>query len=290
MSAQVASNIQDTEHQWEEFLKKKYGPYKTSTETKHFQEPIIAELADAKMEAFLLENHEKQTFEHVQTMKEKYGKLDKAYMGIWDMLLELDKIQLSKKDPQVPQKVHGFQMAEAMRREGQPRWLILTGLIHDLGKYMYLLGEKPWTVVGETFPVGCKFSNRVAYPRFFENNPDTKNKVYSTKLGIYEPHCGLSNVNFSFGHDEYFYMVCKELGLPQEMLYIIRFHSFYSCLLEGDYTFLLTEHDIEMMKWVKVFLQYDLYSRGEKIPVDINELKPYYDGLIAEYFPEKIRW
>ncbi|KAI9492355.1 inositol oxygenase [Zychaea mexicana] len=287
--ATLTTAIEDTE-KWEEFLKQRYGPYKSSKETKHFYEDIKAEKTHPSVEDFLKENHERQTYDYVQTMKRDYGKLDKAYMGIWDMLMLLDNIQLDSNTVQLQQKVHAFQMAESMRREGLPRWLIMTALIHDLGKYLYLLGERQWTVVGETFPVGCQFSSRIAYPHFFENNPDTKNETYnSSKYGIYEPHCGLTKVDFSFGHDEYMYMVCKDY-LPAESLYIIRYHSFYSCLLEGDYTYLLNEQDIEMMKWVKIFLQYDLFSFSEPIPQDLNEIKPFYEELLAEYFPEKIRW
>ena len=83
-------------------------------------------------------------------------------------------------------------------------------------------------------------------------------------------------------------MVCKDY-LPTEALYIIRHHSFYSCHTEGSYDWLLNEHDVEMMKWVKTFNQYDLYSKAEKEP-NPEELKPYYQELIAEFFPEKIRW
>ncbi|KAI9249747.1 inositol oxygenase [Phascolomyces articulosus] len=287
----LSSAVYDTK-QWEDFLKTRYGPYKSSKETKHFYEDIKAEKTHPTVVAFLQENHEKQTYDYVQGMKEKYGKLDQGEFSIWEMLMRLDEIKVNSRggDVQLQQKEHAFQMAESMRREGQPRWLIMTALIHDLGKYLYLLGEKQWTVVGEIFPVGCQFSKEIAYPHFFDNNPDSKNEKFNTKLGIYKPHCGLENVSFSFGHDEYMYMVCKNLGLPKETLYILRYHSFYSCLLEGDYTYLLNDNDIEMMKWVKVFLQYDLFSFTEPLPVNLDELKPFYDELIAEYFPEKIRW
>lgn len=51
-------------------------------------------------------------------------------------------------------------------------WLQLTGLVHDLGKLLALWGEPQWAVVGDTFPVGCKFSDQCVFPEFFEGNPD----------------------------------------------------------------------------------------------------------------------
>lgn len=84
------------------------------------------------------------------------------------------------------------------------------------------------------------------------------------------------------------YMVCKDY-LPPEALYILRYHSFYSCHTEGEYVHLLNDKDVEMMKWVKTFNQYDLYSKAEDVP-DPEKLKEYYQELIAEYFPGKIKW
>lgn len=57
--------------------------------------------------------------------------------------------------------------------------------------------------------VGCQFSDKNIYPETFAGNPDSQDSVYSTKFGIYEPHCGLDNVMLSWGHDEvhHFYVV-----------------------------------------------------------------------------------
>ncbi|KAI9490484.1 inositol oxygenase [Zychaea mexicana] len=274
---------------WEEYLITKYGSNKSSKETAAFRNYETALEAQPTVSAFYKENHEKQTVAHVLAMKEKYRKLDKAYLGIWEVLEILNGlVDESDPDIELPQTVHALQSAEAARRDGQPRWMILVALIHDLGKYMFFEGEAQWTVVGDTFPVGCQYSNKIVHPEYFVKNPDYDHPVYSTKHGIYEPNCGLDKVHLSFGHDEYMAMVCKDY-LPPQALYIIRNHSFYSCHTEGSYSWLLSETDTEMMKWVKIFNQYDLYSKAEKEP-DVEELKPFYQELIAEYFPEKIRW
>lgn len=96
-----------------------------------------------------------------------------------------------------------MQTAEAIRRDGKPEWMQVTGLVHDLGKLLFFFGSQgQWDVVGDTFVVGCRFSDKVIYPETFENNPDSKDPVYSTEYGVYKPHCGLVNVMLSWGHDE----------------------------------------------------------------------------------------
>ena len=55
---------------------------------------------------------------------------------------------------------------------GYPRWMVLTGFIHDLGKCLCLYGEPQWGVVGDTFPVGCAWSKDIVFHEYFANNPD----------------------------------------------------------------------------------------------------------------------
>ncbi|KAI9320083.1 inositol oxygenase [Dichotomocladium elegans] len=273
---------------WEEYIHAKYATTQggLSATKKVFRDYAQAE---ATVTAFYKENHEKQTLAHVLAMKKKYGGLDKAYLGVWEALEILNGlVDESDPDTAMPQIVHALQSAEAARRDHQPRWMILTALIHDLGKYLFFLGEPQWTVVGDTFPVGCRFAHEIVHHDFFESNPDSNHPVYSTPHGIYTPHCGLENVHLSFGHDEYLAMVCKDY-LPPEAIYIIRHHSFYSCHTDGAYRWLMNDHDHTMMRWVNEFNKYDLYSKAEAPPC-VEILKPYYQELIAEYFPEKIHW
>ena len=44
--------------------------------------------------------------------------------------------------------------------------------------------------------------------------------------------------------------------------------------------------DEEMLAAVKAFNPYDLYSKSDDIP-KVEELKPYYEDLINEYFPPR---
>jgi inositol oxygenase len=44
-----------------------------------------------------------------------------------------------------------------------------------------------------------------------------------------------------------------------------------------------------LFRWVREFNPYDLYSKSRERP-DAGELKPFYEELIAEYFPVQINW
>lgn len=234
-------------------------------------------------------NHQNQTLDFVRAKKAEYGKLNRKQMGVWEAIEWLNTlVDDSDPDLALPQTIHALQTAEAIRQDGHPRWFILAGLIHDMGKMLCFFDEPQWAVVGDTFPVGCAFSDKIVYHELFAANPDTQHPIYSTPNGIYEPGCGLDNVHISWGHDEYLYQVVKDY-LPQEALWMIRYHSCYPIHREGAYKHLLSEGDQELLKWVRAFNPYDLYSKCEILPNE-QELRPYYEDLIAEFFPAKINW
>jgi inositol oxygenase len=210
-------------------------------------------------------------------------------MGIWQAMEFLNTlVDDSDPDTELTQIEHLMQTAEAIRADGHPRWFIVTGLIHDLGKILCLWGEPQWAVVGDTFPVGCRHSEKIVFHEFFRDNPDSAVSDYQTECGIYEPGCGLDKVHLSWGHDEYLYHVVKD-HLPDEGLAMIRYHSFYPAHREGEYTHLMNDRDQQQMEWVRKFNPYDLYSKGHE-PPDVETLKPFYLDLIAEFFPESIAW
>jgi inositol oxygenase len=234
-------------------------------------------------------NHRFQTFDFVQQKRSQYLSRQKARMGIWEAMEYLNQL-VDDSDPDIdlPQIEHLLQTAEAIRREGQPRWFILTGLIHDLGKILCLWGEPQWAVVGDTFPVGCKFSDQIVFFEAFADNPDMLIAEYQTDLGIYQEHCGLDQLYLSWGHDEYLYHVVKDY-LPAPALSMIRYHSCYPVHRHGAYQHLMNHQDHEMVKWVNEFNRFDLYTkRNERM--DVAVLRPYYQSLIEEFFPGKLAW
>jgi inositol oxygenase len=234
-------------------------------------------------------NHSYQTLDFVLDKKREYLSLAKRQMGIWQAMEYLNTlVDDSDPDTDLSQIQHLLQTAEQIRHDGHPRWFILAGLIHDLGKILCLFGEPQWAVVGDTFPVGCAYSDKIVYHEFFAANPDSKRPELQTQLGIYEEGCGLDNVHLSWGHDEYLYQVVKDY-LPAEALAMIRYHSFYPAHRENAYGYLMNDRDRELFAWVRAFNPYDLYSKADQ-PPNVADLRPYYEELIAEYFPSTLNW
>ena len=179
-------------------------------------------------------------------------------------------------------------------------WFPLIGFIHDLGKVLVCkkFGKLPqWSVVGDTFPVGCRFTSKNIFynKKFHRKNPDYEKY---NKLGIYKENCGFNNVHMSYGHDEYLASVLEinKTSLPEEAIYIIRYHSFYAwhtpknSYIRG-YTYLADEHDWYMLPLLKVFQKADLYSKIDESPIDLKELKEIFDPVITKYIgTDKLIW
>jgi inositol oxygenase len=261
-----------------------YDPEKKQAEFRNYE-------ADARptVREFYRLNHLNQTYEFAKAKRREYLGLNRMQMGIWEAAEYLNKlVDDSDPDTDMSQLEHLLQTAEQLRRDGQPRWMILTGFVHDLGKILCLWGEPQWAVVGDTFPTGCAYSDKIVFPRFFEANPDFRDPRFTTRNGVYEEGCGLDAVNLSWGHDEYIYNVCKDY-LPIEGLYMLRYHSFYPWHKEGQYDHLCNDQDRRLLKAVNDFNPYDLYTKSHTKP-DAKALRPFYEELIREYFPEKVRW
>jgi inositol oxygenase len=269
---------------WGEFVAGRYREGKTEAEFRVYDAAVQPGVAE-----FYRLNHQFQTLEFVLAKEKEYFALNKGKKSIWEAAEYLNTlVDESDPDTDLTQIEHLMQTSETIRKDGHPRWMQLTGFVHDLGKVLCLYGEPQWAVVGDTFPVGCAYSEKVVFPEYFKANPDSNSPQLQTECGIYEPHCGLKNVHLSWGHDAYIGHVARNY-LPEEALYMLRYHSFYAWHQQGAYEHLLSDYDKAMLPWVKKFNPYDLYSKGAAKP-DVRELKPYYEGLIAEFFPAEIDW
>lgn len=98
-----------------------------------------------------------QTLDYVHRMHKKYLNFDKP-MPLWEAMEHLNNlIDVSDPDLDLPNVQHLIQSAEAIRKDGRPDWMQLTGLIHDLGKVMFLWGSdedgtsqaEQWGMVGD---------------------------------------------------------------------------------------------------------------------------------------------
>ena len=290
-SADSANNPLQSLEQWDDFLKERYPEGEelvSAGKDRDAYRNYDAPERDTVREFYRL-NHRFQTLDFVLRKKQEWLTFDKQRMTPWEALEYLNTL-VDDSDPDISlsQIDHIFQTAEAIRADGHPDWFVLTGLMHDVGKILCLFGEPQWAVVGDTFPVGCGFSDKIVYPEFFDDNPDAHNPEYQAPLGIYREGCGLDSVHLSWSHDEYLYQMLKEY-LPVPALYMIRYHSFYPAHKEGEYQFLMNEEDRKMMRWVQLFNPYDLYSKCPA-PPDVSALKPYYEDLMSKYLPPTIKF
>lgn len=268
---------------WEDAVLERYptpdSTAKSKEEYRNYADPV----RDTVREFYRL-NHTYQTYSFVKEKQQNYLTFDKKQMPVWDAFDFLNQlVDDSDPDTDLDQFQHLLQTSEAIRADGHPDWMVLTGLMHDMGKVLCLFGEPQWAAVGDTFPVGCAYSDKIVYPEYFTNNPDYNSDQFNSTLGVYKKGCGLRNVDMSWGHDEYVYQIMKK-HLPEEGLYMLRYHSFYAWHREGAYSYLLDDHDLEMLKWVKLFNPYDLYSKNPT-PPDWKKLKSYYENLVAKYMP-----
>lgn len=180
-------------------------------------------------------------------------------------------------------------------------WMQLVGLLHDMGKIMFLWGtaedgqdgydaikNKQFALGGDTWVVGCEIPNVVVFPEFNHLNPDMADERYKTKHGMYKPRCGLDELLFAWGHDEYMYrmLVANDSAIPQEGLDMVRYHSAYPMHDKGAYKHLLKPEDEERLEWIRVFNRFDLYTKDGDNDIReefVDDLWPYYKGLIEKY-------
>jgi len=267
---------------------------KPEKEFRNFSEHDDSYIARRVRETYTL-MHTNQTVHFVQSQINTWCKFDQFQLSVMEALEKLN-ILVDESDPDVdiPNIVHAFQTAERIRKFHPDKpWFQLVGLIHDLGKILAIFGEPQWAVVGDTFPVGCAYQPSIVFrDSTFQHNPDLRNEVYSTKYGIYHEGIGLDNVIMSWGHDEYMYRVLKNhpnCTIPEEGLYIIRFHSFYPWHSGGDYDHLCNDKDRSMLPWIKEFNRFDLYTKSDEMP-NIDFLRDYYQGLCDKYIPGKLKF
>jgi inositol oxygenase len=222
-------------------------------------------------------------------LKNKYLQFN-AKTSFWTLFAALDRItDLSDPDTSLPNSIHALQTAEAIRKTNlYPDWMELCGLIHDMGKILYLSGvdedgtskTSQWALVGDTFITGCDIPENIILPEYNKYNKD------HNKINKYKKQCGLNNCEVSFGHDEYMYFLLKKNNhkMPIEAEYIIRYHSLYLYHSSDSYDYLLNENDFLMKNIVKDFNEFDLYTKNDNLPIKWTyELKDHYTNLVKKY-------
>ena len=244
---------------------------------------------DSKQENLYREMYKNQTLKYVIDQKKNYEQFGVIKMSMFKALSLLDTfVDSSDPDLYLPNSIHAFQTAERIRKKfPNNKEYQITGLIHDIGKVLYTFKYPEWSIVGDTFVLGCRLPKSMVYYNLTVDHPDRDN----TELGIYEKGCGLENLNISFGHDEYLYMVLKQNKskhkLSDKYLDIIRYHSLYPWHSKGEYRELMNNKDYETLKNVNEFNNFDLYSKEDEAIIT-DDIIDYYKNLLKEYFLEDI--
>lgn len=251
-----------------------------------------------------------QCVDYVRRMHEKYSFADGKFRAVLTIreAFKLLESYVDSSDPDVtlPNMVHMLQTSEGLRRDGHPDWMQLVGLIHDMGKMMFAIGGVPedgqmgtgdasqWGLGGDTWVVGCQIPDVTVFPEFNSLSPDAADSRYNTPLGMYSAHCGLHNLHFAYGHDEYMYqmLVANECKIPADGLAMVRFHSCYPWHTGGAYRQFMTAEDHAVLPKILAFNKYDLYTKDEMgVTGNIEELWAYYQPLVDKYLGSgKLRW
>jgi len=254
--------------------------------------------SDIKVKQFYFTQHKNQTLDFVLELKKDVFPLGKYKLNFTEILSIIENT-IDNSDPDFgngSQILHCISTGEQCRNLfPNENWMHLVGFLHDFGKIimndkMYNLPD--WAVVGDTFPVGCQFSDKIIFSEAFKDNLDSKNSKYNTKYGIYEPNCGFDNVHFSFSHDEFMYQfILKnkkcDSEFPDEGLYVIRYHSFYSWHQHNEYDYLASKKDWKNLERLRLFQKCDLYTKSTNIDKSKTmALLPYYKNLFKKYINE----
>ena len=240
------------------------------------------------------EMHKNQTYEYVNNKLKEYSNLNNDKMKMNKALSLLNDF-IDPSDPDLDEEniVHAYQTAERIRKKyPHDKAYQVTGLIHDLGKILFKFGEPNWSVVGDTFVLGCELPECIVYYDTLKDNPDFENPNFKG-TGIYKKGCGLDKLVISFGHDEYLYQVLKQNKnhlLDERYANIIRYHSFYPWHSGGAYKEFMNDKDHKLLKDVLEFNSFDLYSKEDKDFKLTDDIKYYYEDLLNEFFPTELQW
>jgi hypothetical protein len=207
--------------------------------------------------AAITERHRSQTKTTVQSLRAKYQNALSGHCRVWDVIQKLSVcIDPTDTDLQgVSQYLHVCQVLAAMESEGvRDESLILTALLHDIGKVFLLDGEAPENIVCFISPVEER-----------------------------EPGVGLDRVLFQFGHDEIAYSRLKD-HVPEHVAWMIRYHS----MELGNGEKYMNQRDREYeQKYLSTFRKFDL---GYKSPMFLpaNASLDRYRDLVEKWFPKPI--
>ena len=111
--------------QWDDFVEGRYKEGKSEEEFRVYDATATPGVAE-----FYRLNHEGQTVDYVLGKEKEYFGLKKGMKSIWEAAEFLNTlVDDSDPDTDLTQIEHLLQTSEAIRRDGHPRWMVLTGFL-----------------------------------------------------------------------------------------------------------------------------------------------------------------
>jgi inositol oxygenase len=202
------------------------------------------------------DRHRAQSRADVDRLRAQYAEPVFGRARVWDLVVQQAQC-VDRSDSGLflaSQEVHVLQMLDGMHGDGvaDPD-LVLTALIHDVGKLLLLTGEDPANVTGTNEPIG-----------------------------EYDDGCGLDHCVFQWNHDEFAYSRFKD-HVPDHVAWLLRYHS-----IDPDrWLHLMDDRDREYNE--RYFTPFRRYDQGTKSPyrAPVHRLDDFRD-LIDEAFPDPI--
>jgi len=241
-----------------------------------------------------------QSLDVARSLRHFYGTPIKK-ISIWAAFGLLNAFRdVSDPDLSLPNLHHLYQSALYARDHGFPKWMVITALIHDLGKIIYVRGQdnfgttmtNQWAITGDTWVLGCALPPSLVFPEYNVYSPHFDASGY----GIYKPHCGIRTLEFTYSHDVYLADLLRHPlnaplhRLPPTAIDIIYLHSFYPFFDQDAYTHFMAPGDEDLKTLLQYFNQCDLYSKTNEVKVTLALLKETFGDLVKEYFPSEEIW
>src|SRR5581483_11198713 len=125
MSAVLDRQPMQELEEWDDFVATRYKQGKSEEEFRNY-----AQDANPRVTEFYRQNHKYQTLAFVKQKKAEYCGLTRGKKSIWEMAEYLNTlVDDSDPDTDLTQIEHLLQTSEAIRKDGHPRWFVLTGFV-----------------------------------------------------------------------------------------------------------------------------------------------------------------
>lgn len=206
--------------------------------------------------AAIRERHAAQTRAEAEALRLKYRQPLFGEIPTWSLFEMLAHVVDTADDRLycVSQEMHALQMAEAMQADGiTDEQLILTALVHDIGKVALLKGELPENL-------------------FYMN----------TMLSPGAPGAGLDACTFQWSSDDLGWSRLKD-HLPPAVAWLVHYHGIDS----AQHASYMNEQDRDWaQRYLTTFQLYDLYSKSPFFQP--RRRLDHYRPLIEKYLPPTI--